>query len=48
MTVDDFLAKFRSNTADVIPSSLLDQTIERIVQLQDVANVAEVFNPLSK
>jgi 2-methylcitrate dehydratase PrpD len=48
MTIDDFLTKFRSNSADVIPSSLLDQTIERIVKLQDVANVAEVFNPLYK
>ena len=46
-TREDFVAKFRANTLDVLTPSLVQQTIDAILGLDRAADVSGVFDPLS-
>lgn len=43
----DYAAKFRANADGVLAPQLIEDTIERLLALETVENVASVFDPLS-
>lgn len=44
---DDFIAKFRANAADVVAPALIDETIDGVLGLERVDDVAGLFKKLS-
>lgn len=44
---EDFIAKFRSNTGDVLPAGLVDDTLAGLLDLDRVSNVSHLFARLA-
>lgn len=48
LSVDDYVAKFRANVGDVLAPSLADETVNTLLRLETVDNVAPLFDKLSR
>ena len=44
---EDFIAKFRSNTGDVLPAALVDEAIGGLLDLDHMADIAPLFARLA-
>lgn len=47
MTRADFITKFRSNTHDILPADVLDQTIEDLLNLENIPDVKPIFDRIA-
>ena len=48
LTREDFIAKFRSNTGDVLPAAVVDEAIAELLELEKCGNVAPLFARLAE
>lgn len=47
ITVDGYLDKFRANVGDILPASVVDQTIDAFLNLEQVDDISTVLYPLA-
>lgn len=48
LTREDFIAKFRSNTGDVLPGAVVEEAISELLELEKCANIAPLFARLGE
>ncbi|WP_181832845.1 MmgE/PrpD family protein [Bosea caraganae] len=47
MTTDDYIAKFRANTGDLLPAGLIDETIDSFLKIEGIDDIVPLLQRLT-